>query len=431
MIPVAPKLRPLALVGTSLLAALVGGCGSDRTEDPAVTMARRIALAPHEGTATIDAEIREAQARVKERPDVARFEHLATLFVGKARGSGDPGYYRLAEACADAMPHDHGGVHAALLVRGHVRHSLHDFAAAETIARRLVAERGMFLDQGLLGDVLLDLGRLEEARAVYQTMLDLKPCLQSYARAAHVRWLVGDLAGSRDLLQLAASAGSRRDPESMAWVFARRATIELQANEPRHALEYADEALAQVPDHPQGLLARGRALLALGDASGAEASLGKAVACYPLPEYLWARADALRTLGKDDAAAAVEAELLRTGEREDPRTLAAWLVTRGREPALARRLAEAEFRVRQDPHTLDVLAVARLRDGDVDGAAAAMRSALHVVPADARIQLHAGVVAAAQGDRGAAASHAAAATATIAALLPSEREWLAELRTRL
>lgn len=428
---IAPKSRAVALTAASLLALLVAACGGAEPTSPAMATALRIALAPHVGTAPVDDRIREAQTMVKGRPDVGRIERLATLFVGKARSSGDPGYYRLAEACADGMPRDHGGEHAALLVRGHVRHALHDFGAAEAIARRLVAERGMFLDHGLLGDVLLDLGRLEEARTVYQTMLDQKPCLQSYARAAHVRWLVGDLAGSRELLRLAASAGSHRDPESMAWVLARRATVELQANEPRRALEYADQALEQVADHPQGLLARGRALLALDDAAGANESFGKAVACYPLPEYLWAHADALRKLGKSDVAAEVEGELVRTGEREDPRTFAAWLVTKGRETALALRLAEAEFLVRQDAHTLDVLATARLRNGDVDGAAAAMQRALAFVPADARVRLHAGLVAEAHGNRDAARAHAAAATAAMAALLPSEREWLAELQARL
>ncbi len=415
-----------------LIALLLASCGGNTAKPGTASAgALRIALAPHEGARAVDEQIREVQARVKERLDVPRLERLATLYVAKARGSGDPGYYRLAEACADAMPQDGGGQHAAMLVRGHVRHALHDFAAAETIARRLVTERGMFLDHGLLGDVLLDLGRLEEARDVYQRMLDLKPCLQSYARAAHVRWLVGDIAGSRELLHLAASAGSHRDPESMAWVLARRATLELQANDAATALTYADAALERVADHPQALLARGRALLALGDLAQAETSLAKAVACYPLPEYLWAHADALRALGRVDDAARVEADLLRTGEREDPRTFAAWLATTGQHPEIALRLAEAEFRIRQDALTADVLATARVRSGDYAGATTAMQKALAVGPADARVRLHAAMVDVARGDSAVAATHLAAAEAARAALLPSERALLADLRQRL
>lgn len=391
----------------------------------------RVALAPHEGATDVDERIRAMQASVRERADLPRLENLATLFVNKARSSGDPGYYRLAEACADAMPIANGGEHAAMLVRGHVRHALHDFAAAEGIARRLVAGRGMFLDHGLLGDVLLDLGRLDDARESYQAMLDQKPCLPSYARAAQLRWLIGDVAGSRELLHLAATAGSRRDPESMAWVLARRASLELQDDDAATALQYAEAALEQVADHPHALLAHGRAALALGDLAKAESSLAKAAAASPLPEHLWAHADTLRAIGRIDAAAKVEDELLRTGAIEDPRTFAAWLATTARRPDEALRLAEAEFRVRQDAHTLDVLATARLRAGDLTGASAAMGRAVASGVADARVRLHAAMVAVANGDRERATEHTAAARKGLAALLPSERALLTELQQRL
>lgn len=393
--------------------------------------ALRIALAPHTGGSDLDQRIRDTQAKAAEKPDVPRLERLATMFIAKARGSGDPGFYRLAEACADAMPRDGGGVHAADLVRGHVRHSLHDFAAAEVVARRLVRERGLFLDHGLLGDVLLDLGRTDEARDVYQRMLDLKPCLQSYARAAQLRWVQGDVAGCRELLALAASAGSTRDPESMAWVLARRATLELHANDAASARAFADLALQQLPDHPGALLAHGRAALALGDLAAACQSLERAVAVSPLPEHAWALVDALRTAQREADAARHEADLLRQGEREDPRTFAAWLATTGGDQALALRLAEAELRTRQDALTHDVAALARWRRGDLAGASTAMQQALTSGIADARVQLHGALIADATGDRDDARRRAQAAAAGLAALLPSERALLTALQARL
>jgi tetratricopeptide (TPR) repeat protein len=393
--------------------------------------ALRIALAPHAGSGDLDQRIRDTQAKVAEKPDVPRLERLATMFVAKARGSGDPGFYRLAEACADAMPRDGGGVHAAELVRGHVRHSLHDFAAAEVVARRLVRERGLFLDHGLLGDVLLDLGRTTEARDVYQRMLDLKPCLQSYARAAQLRWVQGDLAGCRELLALAASAGSTRDPDSMAWVLARRATLELHANDAATARAFADLALQQLPDHPGALLAHGRAALALGDVAAACASLEQAVAVSPLPEHAWALVDALRASQREADAGRHAADLRRQGEREDPRTFAAWLATTDGDRSLALRLAEAELRTRQDALTHDVAALARWRSGDLAGATAAMREALASGTVDARVHLHGALIADAAGDRDNARSRAQTAAAGLAALLPSERALLASLQARL
>lgn len=409
--------------------ASLAGCGGD-VAPAAAHPALRIALVPIDGSQPIDEQIRSAQQAVRQRADVARIERLATLFISKARRSGDPGFYKQAEACADAMTDASGGRHAGALVRGHVRHALHDFAGAERIARELVAARGMFLDHGLLGDVLLDLGRLEDARTSYQRMLDLRPGLQSYARAAQIRWLAGDHDGCRQLLSLAHGAGSRRDPESLAWVLARRATLELQANDPATAARFADEALAIVADHPPALLARGRAALAAGDAAAAAMHLAAAAASQPLPEHLWAHADALRAAGDEPAAAAVEAELLLTGAAEDPRTFALWLATRGLDAPQARRLAEAELAVRQDPCTHDAIAIVLWRSGDVAGAEAAMQRALACGVRDARLFAHAACIAAAAGDQARAERYRAAAETQAAALLPSERQMLASALRR-
>lgn len=403
---------------------------AERQEPAAPTMSRelRIALQPVTADGELGARIAAAQTAVRERVEVARLERLATLYLALARSGGDPGHYTTAEACAKVIADLPNGAHAAMLLRGHVRHALHDFATAETIARRLVEERGLFLDFGLLGDVLLDRGQLDAARSAYQRMLELKPCLQSYARAAHLRWLIGDLAGSRELLGLAATSGSRRDPESLAWVLTRRAFVELQAGDVAAARRDADAALELVAEHPGARALRGRVALAEHEPGTAIEHLRRAVDRQPLPEHQWALADAYRAGGQHEAAAAVEAELLRTGEREDPRTFAAWLATGNREPGLALRLANSEFAARQDAHTLAVLAIARLRSGDAAGADEMMQRALAVGVVDARVQLQAALVANGIGARERLREHLAAAERGRAALMPSEQALLDELR---
>ncbi len=417
--------------GLAGLAGLPGPAGPVGPVAPAGTPALRLALAAHAGQHSLDEQIRAQQAQVRERAELPRLERLAALFISKARTSGDPGFYKQAEACSQVMTAVTGGGDAAALVLGHVRHALHDFVAAEGIARRLVAARGMFLDQGLLGDVLLDLGRLDEAREVYQKMLDQRPGLQSYARAAEVRWLLGDLAGCRELLAAAAAAGSSRDPESLAWVLARRAALELNANDAATGLSYADQALQQVADYPAALVVRGRAALALGKHPEAEQSLAAAVGQYPLPEYLWGHAEALREQGNTAKVEAVEAELRRTGEREDPRTFALWLATRGDDPATALRLAMAEYALRQDARTLDVLALCRFRVGDFAGAMEAMQRALGTGIVDPRIFLHAGLIHLAAGQRTEAAAMVGRAREHQAALWPNERTELSRLAVQL
>jgi tetratricopeptide (TPR) repeat protein len=104
----------------------------------------------------------------------------------------------------------------ALLLRGHVLQNLHHFKEAESLARELVAKRGLPFDYGLLGDALMEQGRIKEAVAAYQSMVDGRPDLQSYSRIAHIRWLTGDLEGAIEMSRAAVSASSPNDADSAA-----------------------------------------------------------------------------------------------------------------------------------------------------------------------------------------------------------------------
>jgi len=164
--------------------------------------AASIPLVPQKGDERIDSEIRKLQeeARSKQQPPEV-MKRLGWAFVRKARLSYDPGYYKLAEQCALAVEFLHADDPDALLLRGHILQSLHRFKEAEPIARKLTKARHDSADEGLLGDVLMEQGRLSEAIGAYQEMVNLRPDLQSYTRVAHLRWLKGDLEGAIALSQ--------------------------------------------------------------------------------------------------------------------------------------------------------------------------------------------------------------------------------------
>ena len=181
-------------------------------------------------------------------------------------------------------------------MRGHVLHQLHRFREAEQIARTLVARRTVVLDYGLLGDALMEQGRLADAAAAYQKMLDLKPFYQSYTRAAHVRWLKGDLQGAIAAMRLAIGSASPRDPESSAWAWTRLAAYQLQAGRLSEAAKAAETALQHQPGtrRPSGAgpnPARNEA------AVRGDGSIRRATQLNPLPEYQWTLADALAGRG--------------------------------------------------------------------------------------------------------------------------------------
>jgi len=182
----------VAAATLALPGSIRAGDVASRPLDPCM-----IALLPHHGTEPLDREIARAQERAREAGDsILRLERLGWLFTAKARRSYDPGYWKLAEQCGLCMAARRPHSPEALLLLGHVLDSLHRFHEAETMARELVAARGLHLDWGLLGDALMEQGRLDEAIEAYQKMIDLKPGPQSYSRAAHVRWLKGDLSGA-------------------------------------------------------------------------------------------------------------------------------------------------------------------------------------------------------------------------------------------
>ena len=140
-----------------------------------------------------------------------------------------PGFYKLAEQCARCIEKRNPQSQEAMLLRAHVLQNLHRFKESETLARRLVQQRGLSFDYGLLGDALMEQGKLSDAVEAYQRMMNLKPDLRAYARAAHMRWLKGDLEGAIEAMQLAVSAATPSDAESAAWVNTRLAFYEFQA----------------------------------------------------------------------------------------------------------------------------------------------------------------------------------------------------------
>lgn len=388
-----------------------------------------IALLTPAGEKSADSQIQGLQRDVREAQNPsAKLERLGWLYVSRARTRHDPGFYKLAEQAAACIEKSDPSSAAALLLRGHVEQNLHRFQEAERAARRLVAQRESPFDYGLLGDALMEQGRLDEAAAAYQKMLDLRPGLQSYSRAAHLRWLHGDLEGATALMGLAARAGGPRNAEPTAWAYSRLALYELQSGAFERALQAARNALELQPEYAPALLAEGRVLLAKGAALQALEPLAKAARLNPLPEYQWLLAEALRAAGRVDEAMRIEAAIERQGAIDDPRTFALYLATRDRSVATAVRLAEQELTVRSDIFTYDALAWSLYAAGETQRANQAMKSALSAGTQDARLFLHAALISAAAGESVEAARFRQKADSLRHLLLPSELERLKAAR---
>ncbi len=410
----------------------VAGCGrsqhnsSSRAHSSASAPdACALVLVPHEGDGKLDQEITRLQAQVRKARELNLWlERLGWAFIAKARESFDPGYYKLAEQCALCIASREPASQEAMLLRGHVLHNLHRFKAAEPLARELVAKRGLPIDFGLLGDVLMEQGKLNEAAQACQAMLDAKPSLHSYARAAHLRWLRGDLIGAIDAMQLAVAAASPLDSESAAWVNTRLASYEFQAGNRNAARQITERALSFQNDYAPALLLRGRMELSEGNAAEAIGPLRRAAELDPLPEYFWVLAEALRLAGRAKDAVDVEKLLNQTGPLDDPRTYSLYLATRGESPETAVQLAENELQTREDVFTHDALAWSLAASGHLKDALPQLKQALAEGTREARLFFHAAVIYTRSGNTREAARFFPQAFELAPLLLPSEREHL-------
>ncbi|MEW6125466.1 MAG: tetratricopeptide repeat protein [Acidobacteriota bacterium] len=387
-------------------------------------------LAPHEGTTAIDEKIIRLQQILRqptphnESEPVRNIEKLGWAFIEKARQSFDMGYYKLAETCALYIEAKQPDNPDALLLRGHALNSLHRFREAESLARNLTARRELHFDFALLGDALMEQGKLDEAIPAYQKMMDLKPSPEAYSRAAHVRWLRGDLDGAIDMMALAAQSSVQGNPEAAAWAHTRLALYELQAGDTKLALAAGLRALAFKEDFAPAYLAKGRALLNAGKLSEAIESLKRATGLNPLPEYQWTLADALRSANRAQEAEVIETALCEQGATNDPRTFALFLATRNLQSDKALALAQAELKERRDVFTLDALAWSFANAGRWEEAHRLMRRAIAQGTKDARLFFHAGVISATLGEHRAARRWFHQAQKIKQMLLPSEQKRL-------
>ena len=384
-----------------------------------------LVLTPQTGDTRKDKEISRLQQQVRSGGNVQlALEQLGWAFVAKARESFDPGFYKLAEQCARSIEKYNPQSQEAMLLRGHVLQNLHRFKESETLAHRLVEQRGLSFDYGLLGDALMEQGRLSEAVEAYQRMMNLKPDLRAYARAAHMRWLKGDLGGAIEAMQLAVSAASPSDAESAAWVNTRLAFYEFQASDVAEAEEGCAFALSLQKNYAPALLLKGKMLLAQDRFQEAVDVLQNAAKLNPLPEYQWTLAEALRAAGREDEASGIEGQVRNHGASSDPRTTALFFATRHENPETAVQLARAELDSRSDVFTHDALAWSLAATGNLTEAWSEMQCALAEGTEDGRLFFHAAMIASQAGHAPDAERWLRKASELSRLLLPSERNEL-------
>lgn len=372
---------------------------------------RRSASAPSAPAATIpvpasatdspaDRAIHAAEVAISREPQRSRvYVDLAAAYMRKARESGDASYYGRAETAVQHALQLQPGSVAGLRTLAWVQTGKHEFREALAMAERLRAQLPNDpVVQGLVGDAAIELGEYQRAEEALQKMLDLRPGLAAYSRAAYLRELYGDLRGATDLMTLAVQAGSAGDPEPLAWCLGQLGNVQFNQGHLAEAEAAYQKALTVFPQYYQ-------AFSALARVRGAQQQYPEAIELYkraldmvPTPDTAAALGDLLALTGKTDEAekqyALVEyiEHVNEINQVAYNRQLALFYADHDRKLGEALTLAEAELDRRRDIYTYDILAWVYYKNRRYSDAWKAMEQALRLGTQDASLFFHAGLI---------------------------------------
>ena len=266
---------------------------------------------------------------------------------------------------------------------------------------------------GIAGDAYLELGQYDSALESYQKMMDARPDLSSWSRGAYLLWITGDKSKAMWLMERAIRAGAPF-AENTAWCRARLAMMLFHDG----ALQPANQVLVPALSNGSSNTA---VLLAAGAIAAGQGNPDAAIEYYQRILTLRPNQDALAAIGdlhaaKGDLNKAEEyyrqVEELHAKHKEDGThshmAMARFFADHDRNTVEAVRLAE-QAKLTENVLELDVLAWAYFKSGDLAKAVPAMKRALRMNTPDASMRYHAGMIAAAAGDKVSARRHLQAA----------------------
>jgi tetratricopeptide (TPR) repeat protein len=401
-----PYRRVWAALGVAGLAAGVGVTAlarmDDRLSPAAGAPAPSVAAAAHEERASspVDGWVAAAQRGARENPrDPAAFRTLAIAFMRKQRECGDPAYYARAMAAVGRSLELEPGSYESRKLKAWVLAGQHRFLEARELARQCIARQpGDSWNYGVLADALMELGDYPAAVDAVQRMIDRKPDLASYSRAARLRELHGDPEGALQLLDLALDTTSSRDPEAAAWVRVQRGSARLGMGDPRGADAEYQRALAAQPGYHLALAGRARCQTLLRNRRQAVRLYEQALAVVPRPDWAIALGELRQLLG-DQGGATAEFAVARAamaasgGGADTDRQMALFLADHGSAEA-ALKHARRAARSRHDISTWDALAWALFKNGRHAEAWEASLRARRLGTKDAAMLRHAAQIAA-------------------------------------
>jgi tetratricopeptide (TPR) repeat protein len=346
------------------------------------------------------------------KPDDPKYQNqMAATYLQKMRETMDPDYLNRASRIVDAVLSNGRANYEALRLRSAIELERHDFPRAAENSRELIriAPDDPW-NWGTLGDSLMELGQYSAAADAYQKMVQLRPDMASYNRAAYYRFVAGDAKGAVDIMKRAIESGSR-SPENIAWCLVDLGNMDLKTGHSAEAVEAFQAALKLFPGYHPGFAGMGKLNAQAGKTAEAIDYYLKAQAAVPLPDYSAALEDLYEAAGKPEEARR-QAARLAVIERMDlaagfaaNRNLALAYADHGRNLDRALAMIKEEMKTRRDIYEHDALAWVLYKSKQYAEAKQASDKALELGTPEPAFYYHAGLISAALGDRATARQH--------------------------
>ncbi len=365
-------------------------------------------LRPAVATGSLRSSIEALQDRLRVVPDDWRgYASLGLAYVTQARVTADPTWYPKAQGALERSLRLHPDGNAdAELGLGALALARHDFSQALERGRAAEAIDPYDADvYGVEGDALLELGRYDEAFTTFQTMVDTRPDVASYARASYARELLGDVSGAIDAMRLAFDASGT--PADAAWAAYQLGELEFGRGDVRAAAGWYRRGLGLASSYVPNAAGLAKVAWARGDVEPAIRRYADVVAVYPSVEFVTALGDLYASTGQQDLArqqyAVVEATRAIAQESGVNVDLEIALFDADHGDARsALAAAKAEWARRHSVHVADAYAWALYTGGRYDDAARMADRALRLGTRNATFLFHAGMIERARGRDGAA-----------------------------
>lgn len=211
---------------------------------------------------------------------------LAEVFTHEARVTGEHGHYypaalTLLDEAVTRTQQKPDEQFRTLSMKAGVLLSLHQFSAALAVgeaAQKINPYNAQIY--GVLVDAFVELGQYDQAVAMADKMVSIRPDLRSYARISYLRELHGDVAGAIEAMELAVDAGYP-GYEQTAWARLTLGHLYAQYGETdKAAMEY-QRILMNRPDYPFAIASLGDIAKQKGDLAAAEKRYQQAAAIIP------------------------------------------------------------------------------------------------------------------------------------------------------